>query len=708
MLVDNYNVVWYTENTALDDTDIMSSDIVSTSTSKKSRATKYINCGAGFDCETSRPEYITKPRDNNKTALARYKDSLYSYVYIWQFAVGKTIYLCREYSLINSFLHKLNALCDAKGDKCQLIVWIANINYEFTYFEHEFLDNIHDVFAKGEHHVCSFDYGEHLHFAECLGVFGYSLENIAELHCTTKKLKGDLDYSLPRHALTPLTEQELHYCINDVAILSELTAHAHAEYTLQGKKIPLTATGIVRNEIKRAYMKKSFSKIKQLEQDNLKLIGTQAQYKTFRRYLYSGGLTHSNFAYVGKVLNNITCYDLTSAYPWALNSKVNYPSGELKHCDIYPRETLIKFLQGNRSKAKHIIAKIKINGICSKSTHSIISCHKTTETVNAVIDNGRIYKAESVTLWVNEIDFANICKIYKSKSWELIDLYYFTASKPVDKEMLSTMNSWYIKKAILKEQMKTMDKHSTEYKQCKKDYDELKKKINSVYGMTVTELYEMNYELLATGEIKATQQSWDDYNKTMFNPYIGYWCTSYVRQRLVNVIAEFPEYVVQYDTDSIYCLPNKFLDERIKEINTEIADEIKSRPCCKDEHTHDLGAWDFDGFFTEYLPMGAKRYAGKKQDGTFKIVFAGAPIDMLQTAVKKSGTLKTLLDISITDDISTKKGAYNVYNTEHTATYTDYTGISYTMTCYGCKTIINVDFNATLSHTYSAMQKLYS
>lgn len=701
-----YKIVWYNETTQLDTDDISNAEIVSVSKSPKSRATKYINCGAGFDCETSRCAYLNKPKTNDKTALQTYRESLYSYVYIWQFAVGKTIYLCREYKLISSFLHKLDAMCDCKGDKPVLIIWIANINYEFTYFQHEFMSDIHDVFAKGEHEVVSFDYGNHLHFTECLGVFGYSLENIAELHCTTKKLKGDLDYNLVRHSLSPLTENELAYCINDVAILSELTAYAHNEYTLQGKKIPLTATGIVRNEIKRAYQAKGFSKLKQLETDNLKLIGTQAQYNEFRRYLYSGGLTHSNFKYVGHILNDITCFDLTSAYPWALNSKF-YASGELKHCDNFPRETFIKFLKGNRTKCKHIIAKLTIFGIQSKSTHSIISKHKVLNAVNIVEDNGRIFKADSVTLWVNEIDFSNICSIYKAKSFRLDDLYYFTESKRVDKEMLSTMNAWYIRKAILKEQMKTMDKHSAEYKACKKDYDELKKKINSVYGMTVTELYELNFELVATGEIKATKQSWEDYNKTIFNPYVGYWCTSYVRQRLVQVISAFPDYVVQYDTDSVYCLPSDALNAFIKDINIEIENEIKASPCCRDTHTHDLGQWDFDGFYKEYIPMGSKRYAGYKPDGTVKITFAGAPIKQLTEMVEKSGTLKTLLHISITDDISTKKGAWSVYNIEHTNTYTDYTGIRHTMTTYGCKTILNVDFNASLSHAYASMQKLY-
>lgn len=704
-----YNIVWYNDNTQLNIDDVYNANIVSTSKSPKSRAPKYINCGAGFDCETSRPAYLNKPVDRtDKTSLQAYKESLYSFVYIWQFSIGKTVYLCRDYNALQSFLVKFDNLCDKHGDKAEIIVWIANINYEFTYFQKIFMTDIHDVFAKNEHNVVSFKYGKHLYFRECLGVFGNSLDKLAKDYTKTQKLKGDLDYNKVRHSLTPLDEtSELPYCINDVAILSELTEVAHNMYTLQGKKIPLTQTGIVRDEIKRAYLAKGFSKLKQLEEQNLKLHGTQSEYNEFRRYLYSGGLTHSNFKYVGKILHNVTCYDLTSAYPWALSAKKSYPAGELKHCENYPRETLLKYLQGNRSKAKHIIAKIKINNICSKSTHSTISSHKVLESINAVLDNGRIYKADSVTLWVNEIDFANICKIYKAKSWELLDLYYFTASKPVDKEMTATMLNWYVKKAELKKEMKKLDEHSPEYAELDKVYRRLKAMINSCYGMCVTELYEMAYELKADGEIKGTLQKWEDYNRTIFNAYIGYWCTSYVRQRLINVIAEFPDYVVQYDTDSLYCLPNTFLKMRIDEINAEIEAEVKQSPCCKNPLTHDLGQWDFDGFYIDYIPMGSKRYAGKHDDGTFKITFAGAPVKQLTEQITKSGRLEDLLHISITDDISTKKGAYNIYHTEYAQTYTDYTGIQHTMTGYGCKTIINVDFNASLSHAYAAMQKLY-
>ena len=62
---------------------------------------------------------------------------------------------------------------------------------------------------------------------------------------------GDLDYSLVRHEKTPLTNEELQYCINDVLVVVEyITEQVNELYNGNITKIPMTKTGAVRQYVK--------------------------------------------------------------------------------------------------------------------------------------------------------------------------------------------------------------------------------------------------------------------------------------------------------------------------------------------------------------------------------------------------------------------------------------------------------------------------
>ena len=232
-----YNVIWYNgENFKT----VITPDTLINKSGKKiiKKSTPFINVGAGFDCETS--QFDNHRLYNKKTT--EYKNALKSFVYIWQFSVGNDIYLCRDYALFEDFLNDLDNACNVHPN-AKLIIWDANINYEYSYFKPIFRQKIKSCFARSKSDILTFEYGKHLEFRECIGVFGSSLDDIAKKHTATQKLKGDIDYDLIRTPYTPLTEKELNYCINDVAILSELTTYVHSTYTLKCKKIPLTLTG---------------------------------------------------------------------------------------------------------------------------------------------------------------------------------------------------------------------------------------------------------------------------------------------------------------------------------------------------------------------------------------------------------------------------------------------------------------------------------
>ncbi len=703
-----YNTIWYNGDNF--NTRLYKDDLITKGGKRlTNRSTPFVNVGAGFDCETSTFDHYlkyidtTNPAKKTITDKEKYDNALKSFVYVWQFSVGNDVYLCNDVLLLDNFLCDLDAAVDELHPRASLVVWDANITFEFSFFKKIICNGINKVFARSKNNILSFDYGKHIKFRECLGVFGKSLSDIAKNHTATQKMVGDLDYDKIRIPfITPLTDKEIQYCINDVAILSELTAAAHNLYTLRGKKIPLTQTGIVRDEIIDAYAPNPYIK-EMIYSENAKLIGTQQQYYTWRKYAYSGGLTHSNFAYVGDLVHDVTCYDLTSAYPWALNSR-RYPAGEIIQVDLNDCAAVV-----NAFRHKHYLVKVTLRNLQSKSTHSTISMHKTLHMVNPILDNGRVFQCDEITLYLTEIDLKNVKAIYSydKTNYTIHELYYFTKSVRVPRKILNVMNAWYKKKTILKPLTAAAHKHDADYIENVKEYKRLKALINSVYGMFVTALYDT--ETIWNDELKDVADAardWEKASKTLFNPWFGYYCTAYVRERLIDCISKFSDSIIQYDTDSIYCLPNPALKTYIEQVNETILSENKAN--ISEIECMDLGLWDNDGFYKNFIALGSKRYVGEYENGDLKITFAGASEKDIKSECErlKMSIFDYIKKFSITENMSTKKGAYHFKDT-YSAYVTDYLGNTALCTTYGGTTIKNVDFKAGLSHAFQHLKELY-
>lgn len=682
--------VWYREHRKISDyIRFESSDLINP-TGKKivSKSHPLLGVGMGFDCETSRIS----------------NDDTISCVYIWQFSIGKYNFLCRDFKSIIRFVHELSSLIKDIHKNAYAIIFDANIKYEFSYFEGIFSNMITDIFAKSTTDICSFTLLDNLKFQECLGVFGTSLENLAKNYTTTKKRKGDLNYNKIRNSNTYMSRKEVLYSVNDVAILSELLRPAISMFIDRGFKIPLTQTGIVRQEVKHAMLSCRGYKERYIESVS-KLIGTKDEYVTFREFLYSGGITHSNYKYVGIKLtanNNVAikCKDLTSAYPWAMNA-FSFPSGNLVHT----RD--IRFALHH----KHYILKLTFSNIRSKSTHSTISEHKCVKLLNPTIDNGRVLRADTLTIWVNEIDLSNIKLIYDydKEDCYVNDAYYFTDSKRCPMSMLSVMNEWYIKKTKLKPLTKDSHASDPDYENNCKEYMRLKQLINSCYGMLVTSLYFEN-TVYKNGEITTETVEYNDAKKTIFNPFVGYWVTARVRERLIQVIAKYPDSIVQYDTDSLYYIPSEDIDSEFDTINENIYEQIIR--VCKQTELHDLGQWDNDGDYTAFCSYGSKRYCGQHADGTYKITFAGANKKDILSECKRLNIdmFDYLKDFSIDTTYSNKKGAVHPLKSFESGYYnvTDYKGNTTSQYVCGYTTIVNVQFKAHLSKQFENLRNTFN
>ena len=189
------------------------------------------------------------------------------------------------------------------------------------------------------------------------------------------------------------------------------------------------------------------------------------------------------------------------------------------------------------------------------------------------------------------------------------------------------------------------------------------------------------------------------------NPYIAYWCTSYARKILIDLIAKYPELIVQYDTDSIYYLSNKKrskeLEKDLKKYNIRM--EILNNNMFDNELFHDLGAWDIDEKpFKRFKCLGAKRYLYETESGKIKPVVAGLPKQAFLDYVKNNNIdpFKFFSNNMVLDRIVSTKLASAYYDKEnYFIKVTDYLGVESIVEIGTYHALYNIDFTMSVNKT---------
>lgn len=560
----------------------------------------YFRAGAGFDCETT------------KTPKG------YSYVYAWQFSLNNYEVIGRRTEDFETFLLALDDYLfqlDRWKNKwhpdqqTQLLIFDANMGYEFAHFKRVFgRVGMREVFAKDRRHPLKLNVGRCLEFRECLGVFGFSLANIAETYTKTQKKVGDLDYSKQRNSLTPLEPAELGYLQNDVAILSELCFVA---FDMFPKSIPLTGTGIIRNAVKEKLMQQGKMSMEFAKERTAKLMPeTLAEYNVMMDYLYCGGWAHSYFPLIERVLPNVRCADLVSDFP-AQMFQHSFPAGSLlRNCCVADME-----------KFPHWYALFTFYDVRTKYNHSFISEHKCIDLDGCTLDNGRVWKADMMQVYLNEVDYSNFCWLhtFNESMTEVQDIHCFTRSERITPALLDTLKEQYRKK----NQLKAEGKGHT------REYAESKKFVNGCYGMCATRIYLENVVIDETGADLKEVPSEKGYKELIKNiwlsPWIAIYTTSYAREILVYFVTEYPELIVQYDTDSIYYRTDQPLSAELEKDIDAFNDwkrATNNKIFDNDLFFESLGTWERDPVAQRFKCLGAKRYI-KEVDGKIKVVCAG-------------------------------------------------------------------------------------
>ena len=576
----------------------------------KSKDKIYYNLAMSFDIETSSfyedKNGVIYTNDDYRKLKHTVKADKKAIMYIWQFAIEDNVIIGRTW---NDFLYFCKKLYDFLNLKERyIVVYVHNLSYEFQFICKWF--NWVDIFADSERKPIKAMTDTHFIFKCSFRLSGYSLEVLAnnlKSH-NIKKMVGDLDYNLIRNSKTPITKEELKYCENDVLIVTSYIDEQINEFG-NIEKIPLTQTGKVRR-----YVRKQCFQNKEYQYFIKDLTIEKPEYMLLKN-AFMGGFTHCNAMYTNKICKNVTSYDFTSSYPTVLISE-KYPMSKGKEVYITTETELLNLI-----KNYCVLVDLQFTNIKTSFMYEqIISYSKCRNVKNPLINNGRIVQADTLTITCTDIDFLNIKDFYKWDNLK-IGLCYIYKKDYLPKEFIKTILHLYKSKT----ELKGVDGKEVEYLHSK----EL---LNSLYGMCVTSIvhdtvsFNGNEWTTENGNLDEELKNYNtDKNRFLFYHW-GVWCTAYARNNLYTGIKECRDDYIYSDTDSIKIFNadrhkiyfeeyNKWIVQKLEKClkyhNIPI-DYISPKTIKGESKT--LGIWDFDGFYTDFKTLGAKRYIFRKDD----------------------------------------------------------------------------------------------
>ena len=584
----------------------------------KSKDKIYYNLAMSFDIETSSfyedKNGVIYTNDDYRKLKNTVKAEKKAIMYIWQFAIEDNVIIGRTW---NDFLYFCKKLYDFLNLKERyIVVYVHNLSYEFQFICKWF--NWIDIFADSERKPIKATTDTHFIFKCSYRLSGYSLEVLAnnlKSH-NIKKMVGDLDYNLIRNSKTPISKEELKYCENDVLIITSYIDEQINEFG-NIEKIPLTQTGKVRR-----YVRKQCFQNKEYQYFIKELTIEKPEYMLLKN-AFMGGFTHCNAMYTNKICQNVTSYDFTSSYPTVLISE-KYPMSKGKEVYITTETELLNLI-----KNYCVLVDLQFTNIKTSFMYEqIISYSKCRNVKNPLINNGRIVQAETLTITCTDVDFLNIRDFYKWDSMK-IGLCYIYKKDYLPKEFIKTILHLYKSKT----ELKGVDGKEVEYLHSK----EL---LNSLYGMCVTSIVHdtVNFNgaewTTENGNLEEELKNYNtDKNRFLFYHW-GVWCTAYARNNLYTGIKECKDDYIYSDTDSIKIFNadkhkmyfqkyNKWIVQKLEKCLKyhNIPLDYISPKTIKGE-TKTLGIWDFDGFYTDFKTLGAKRYIYRK-DNKISITVCG-------------------------------------------------------------------------------------
>ena len=588
----------------------------------ESNRIEYFNIPASFDIETT--SFIASKDENGEPVKA-------ATMYIWQLGLNGTVIYGRTWDEFDNVINELVDYLELSS-KRHLLIYVHNLGYEFQFIRKRF--EWDKVFAiKQRRPVYAICGG--IEFRCSLFLSNYSLEYIGKnlLHkYPVEKLVGNLDYSKIRHSKTPLTDEELAYCINDVKVVM---SYIQEKIEMDGdiSRIPLTNTGYVRNYCRKECFyegipeddKESRKRVQMNYKALMKSLQIQSdeEYEQMHR-AFMGGFTHASALYSGRVMYDVGSADLTSSYPYTIV------------CEYFPmtRGEYIGSVEDNK------LFNYYLSNFCCLFDIEFTNLEPMQEYENPlsqsrcfiegdyIVNNGRLVSADKCTTTITELDYDTISKFYRWDSVKIMNMRIYHRGY-LPKALILAVLSLYEDKTTLK---------GVSGKEV--EYLVSKNMINAAFGMMVTAVVRDEFEYADEWFKKAADVDSqlagynNNFNRFLFYGW-GVWVTAHARHNLFSAIYEFGTDYVYSDTDSIKGINFEQHMDYFKKYNDNVFEKLldmcnhynipfnKCRPKTKKGEEKLIGVWDMEKPYVRFKTVGAKRYIYEYEDGELSLTVSG-------------------------------------------------------------------------------------
>lgn len=334
------------------------------------------------------------------------------------------------------------------------------------------------------------------------------------------------------------------------------------------------------------------------------------EYKQLKR-AFQGGFTHGNPWYINRTVKNVVSYDFTSSYPAVMVAE-KFPMSRGQYIKITSTEQFYKNLS-------LYCCLFDIEFVDIESTvifENYISSSRCWTLESAQLSNGRVVRASLLRTTITEQDFYIIKKMYRWKSCKIGNFCRYMKNY-LPHDFVKAVLKLYSDKTTLKG-----------IKGKEIEYMAAKEQLNACYGMTVTDPVRPEIEYadewpqeLPEPDIDKRIQEYNDDKQRFLAYQWGVWVTAYARRNLFSGILECGLDYVYSDTDSIKIINADAHAEYFEKYNKMITEQLnracqyhgidpeRTRPKTIKGKIKPLGVWDFDGQYSRFKTLGAKRYA---------------------------------------------------------------------------------------------------
>lgn len=603
-------------------------------------------------------------------------------MYAFVLGINGKCYIGRTYNELWDSLDRIISFYGLNHYR-RMIFYIHNLSYEFQWFrkwrkwEKVFAtDERSPLYALDENGIelrCSYQ------------LSSYSLENVAKnlMKYKTRKMVGDLDYKLVRHSETPLTKKELGYILHDGIVVMAYIQEEIESHNNNITYLELTKTGKVRKYVRSRCLQSgkynNSTYVKYHNMMNQLPITSLMEYDQLKR-AFHGGFTHANGFYVGTVIKDVDSLDFTSSYPYVLVSE-QFPMGKGELIQLKDKEDFERNMKLYCCLFDCIFIEIESSIIFEHP----ISTSKCYCLKNYSSDNGRLVYADEIHITLTEQDFAIIRKFYKWKHLRVKNFRRYRKNY-LPRDFVRSILELYQKKTTLK----GIEDSIAEYMNSKE-------KLNSCYGMCVTDICRTEIEYSAEHGWEqippSPEEDLEKYNKQK-NRFLcyqwGVWVTAYAQRNLFTAIYELKDDYIYSDTDSVkirhYLNHKQYFDDYNKNVEHKLKRAMDHHgfnmemvnPVTNDGIHKMLGVWDYECHYDLFKTLGAKRYMVKTSKG-YSLTVSGVN---KKTAIPylyetyRDDIMDEFKDGLIIPPSNTGKNIHTYIDEETSGIITDYYGVS--------------------------------